>query len=249
MTGEEKLLVAKFDDMFKLCDKYQSPRFSSFLNEAEQGLVTTNFGYSGYNYMTFGGFPDAQRKVFGVFPEWMEIDTKEFPIKVLRVIKKYKKELTHRDYLGTVLSSGIDRKLVGDIVCDDKGAYIYILNDVAEFVAGALQKIANVGVEVTIKDCFDIEPPKQKFEMINTVAASERLDAVIAAILNISRRISSELIKASKVSVNHVEVTDTDFILKPGQIISVRGFGRYIYIDKGMTTRSQRIHIEVKKFI
>lgn len=249
MTGEEKLLIAKFEDMFKLCDKYQSPRFSSFLNEAEQVLINSNFGYSGCNSMMYGGFSDAQRKVFGIFPDWMEKDSKEFPIKVLRVIKKYKKELNHRDYLGTVLSAGIDRKMVGDIVCDIDGAYIYILEDVADFIAGALQKIANVGVEVTIKDCLDIEPPKQKFEMINTVAASERLDAVIAAILNVSRRISSELIKASKVSVNHVEVTSTDYLLKPEQIISVRGFGRFVYVNKGLNTRSQRIHIEVKKFI
>lgn len=249
LTGEEKLLIAKFEDMFKLCDKYRSPRFSSFLNEAQQILIENNFRYSGYNVKMYGGFFDAQRKIFGIFPEWIEIDLKEYPIKVIRITKKYNKELTHRDYLGTILSLGIDRKMVGDIVCDDEGAFIYVLEEIAEFICSSIFKIANIGVEVTIKDCFDIEPPKQKFEVIDAVCASERLDAILGAIINTSRRISQELIKASKVSVNHIEVTNTDFILKPNDIISVRGFGRFIYVKKGLTTRSQRIHIEAKKFI
>lgn len=244
------ILTAKIEDLFRLCDKYQSPKFSKFLNEAEQELVKKNIGNPvGYNSGFFGGYSDSQRKLFGVFPEWMEFDEKHFPIRVLEITKKYSKELSHRDYLGTVLSLGIDRTNVGDIFTKDGNGFIYLLADISEYVADNIEKIANVGVNVKIKDFTNITPPEPKFEIINTVCASHRLDAVVAAMLNVSRNNSASLIRAEKVSVNHLPITATDYMLSPGNVISVRGFGRFIFEAAGSKTRSDRIHITVKKYI
>ena len=119
MTSEEKLLIAKCDDLFSQCDRYSDVRFSQFLNEAEQAVIIKNIGNRiGYNCCFYGGYDCAQRKIFTVFPEWSEPCNEEFPIKVLKIVKKFKKELSHRDYLGTVLSKGIDRNKVGDILID-----------------------------------------------------------------------------------------------------------------------------------
>ena len=125
MTSEEKLLIAKCEDLFRLCDRYADCRFSDFLNEAEQAFIQREIGQRlGYNTQFFGGFSDAQRKIFGVFPEWMEISYDVFPIGVVKISKKYKKVLSHRDYLGTVLSTGLDRVKIGDIIVNEDGAYI-----------------------------------------------------------------------------------------------------------------------------
>ncbi len=250
MTNEEKLLIAKCEDLFARCDKYVSARFSQFLNEAEQAVIKNNIGNRvGYNCCFFGGYENAQRAIFAVFPEWEEPDNKQFPIKVLKITKKYKKELSHRDYLGTVLSKGIERLKVGDILIDGDDAYVFIISDIADYIAVSIDKIANVGVKITVEEVTDIEPPKPKFEIINTIAASVRLDAITAAALNVSRRVANELITGGKVSINHVETTDTSAFLKQGDTISVRGFGKFVFESIGMQTRSQRMHIEIKKYV
>ena len=244
------MLIARIEDLFGLCDKYQTPRFSKFLDEAQQELVLRDAVCpAGYNTGFFGGYENSQRKVFGVFPEWMEFDEKQFPIEVMVIRKKYEKALTPRDYLGTVLSLGIDRSNVGDILVEKNCAYVYMLSDVCSYACDNIDKISNVGVNVKVESFTDIMPPEQKFETINAVCASERLDAVVSAMLKISRNNAAGLIRAEKVSVNHMPITRVDRILNPKDIISVRGFGRYIFEEAGAKTRSDRIHIVVKKYI
>lgn len=250
MTAEEKLLIAKTEDLFRLCDKHQKPQFSAFLNEAEKALLEKNVGDRiGYNCFYFGGYDNAMRTVFGVFPEWEESGVCSFPIKTIKITKKYKKELSHRDYLGTVLSKGINREQVGDILINDDEAFVFILSDIADFVASGIDKISNVGVKTLVEDFSLVEIPEPKFETINTVAASLRLDAVIAAMLRLSRKEASSLILGEKISVNHLPCQNVSHILKENDIISVRGSGRFVFCNVQGTTRSDRLHIIVKKYI
>ena len=250
MTSEEKLLIAKCEDLFRLCDRYADCRFSDFLNEAEQAFIQREIGQRlGDNTQFFGGFSDAQRKIFGVFPEWMEISYDVFPIGVVKISKKYKKVLSHRDYLGTVLSTGLDRVKIGDIIVNEDGAYIITREEVSDFVARNIEKISNVGVKTELCSISEIDVPKQEFLVIDAVCASVRLDAVISGVLNISRRVASELILTGKVSVNYLETNDTSKQLKPDDVVSVRGFGKFIFSRIGNITRSERVHIEVRKFM
>lgn len=250
MTSLEKLLLRKTEDLYRLCDKHQKPQFSNFLNEAEKAFIKNNIGERiGYNSCFFGGYDDAMRTVFGVFPEWEEINPDIFPLKTISVIKKYKKELTHRDYLGTVLSKGITREQVGDILVNDDGAYIFILSDIIDYVASGIDKINNVGVKVEVEEISKIEIPKPKFETINAVCASLRLDAVVGAMLKCSRKEAASLILGEKISVNHLPICNVSHILKENDIISVRGSGRYIFVRVDGTTKSDRLHINVKKYI
>lgn len=69
MTDGDKLLTAKTEDLFRLCEKYAEPRFSGFLDGGETAFIEDNvvFPY-GFNTMFFGGFHDSERKILGVFP-------------------------------------------------------------------------------------------------------------------------------------------------------------------------------------
>jgi len=250
MNAEEKLLIAKTEDLFRLCDKNCTAQFSFFLNEAEIALLKKEIGARvGYNCHYFGGYKDARRCMLGVFPEWCEPEDKIFPIKVIKIKKTFSKELSHRDYLGSVMANGITREQVGDILVDDDVAYIFITADMADFVCSGLSKIGNTGVKATVEAVSEIVPPEQKFQIINTVCASQRLDAVVASMLKLSRKDAAALIIGGSVSVNHLQVSDTSRTLKIDDIISVKGHGRYIFHSIGGETRSQRIHITVKKYI
>ena len=250
MTFEEKLLIAKTRDLYTLCQKHQTPQFSTFLNEAQMALIKENAGaMPGYECVFFGGYKDAMRTVFGVFPEWQGVEIDSFPVKVIKITKKYKKELSHRDYLGTVLSKGINREQVGDILVNGDECYIFILSDIADYIASGIDKIANVGVKAEVCEFLEVEIPEPKFQIINTVAASLRLDAVVASMLNISRKEASSLVLGEKVNINHIPCNNTSHILKEDDIISVRGSGRFEFSKVQGTTRSDRLHIMIKKYI
>ncbi len=250
MVDEEKLLLARTEDLYTLCDKYCCPRFSPFLDEAQQHFVMEKAGKrSGYTSGFFGGYPAAQRKVFGVFPEWYTYSEDDFLIKVLKFTKSFGEPLTHRDYLGTILSLGIDRAKTGDILVDGNTAYAFVAEDIVEFIRDQVTKVAGHGVKIEIISCREAVVPEQKFEEISVVAASLRLDAVAAAMLKLSRNLAVKLVETGRISVNHKVTQDAAKQLVQGDILSVKGYGRFILAHIGGKTRSERLHVIIKKYI
>ena len=250
MREDSKLLPAKINDLFTLCDKRCAPQFSAFLDGGEQAVIEDEFRIPcGYNVMLFGGFDSAERKLFGVFPEWSEPEKEEFPIAAVRFKTPDFRTLTHRDYLGTLMSLGIDRNKTGDILADKDGAYVFVAADIAEYVMRNVTKIANTGVTSQIVDIADIELTAPQTREYECVCASLRLDAVMAGAYGISRANAEKLIHAGCVKVNHREVTDRSKQLNAGDLLSVRGYGRCVLKDTGVKTRSGRLHITVEKFV
>lgn len=250
MNADKKLLIAKINDLFSLCDKHCEPKFSPFLDGGEAAVIEDEFRIPyGYNVMYFGGYENAERKMFGVFPEWLEAEEAGFPINVLRFdVPKFRK-LTHRDYLGTIMSLGIDRNKTGDILTDDEGAYAFVSGDIADYVVRNVTKIANAGVKTHIIDIDNFRPPKPKTTERMCVCASLRADAVVAAAFNISRGSVEKLIAAGALKINHREVMDRSTQITVGDLLSVKSYGRFILKDAGNNTRKGRLHITVEKFV
>ena len=247
---DTKLLLAKTDDLFKLCERRSEAVFSDFLDGGERALIEDSHRMPyGYNTMFFGGYDGSERVILGVFPEWEEAGGEAFPITVLRFDVPKFRELNHRDYLGTLMSLGIDRSKTGDILTDETGAYALVMSDIAEYIATNVTKIANAGVKVHIVDMAEFTPPAPKTEERACIAASERLDAVIAAAYNISRAISERLVKEGYVKVNHRESVSRSTPLKEGDLVSVRGYGRFRLKSFGANTQKGRLHIVVEKYI
>ena len=246
MESEKNQLEAKINDCLRLCGKYSTPRFTSFLTEEEQALVE-NVGVYDYNTAYFGGYDDAKRRMFGAFPEWQEVDFSEYPIKIINFVKKYSKELTHRDYLGTILSLGIERNKIGDILVDEKGAYVFVSESVADVVMG-IEKISNCGIKTQEVKLQDIKIPEQEYDDMFLIVASFRLDAFVAAITKLSRNQALLLIRGGKVSLNHRVLEDGSKGINSGDILSIRGYGRYIFFAEGGRTGSGRLHVHIKKF-
>ena len=250
MTADDKLLTAKTEDLFKLCDKYCEPRFSDFLDGAEQRIIKENVVFPfGYNVITYGGFDENEKKMIGVFPEWQEPDTESFPIVCLKIEGGFSKKLTHRDYLGTIMSLGISSSKLGDIVVDDGCAYVFVHSDISGYVSDNISKIGNQGVKISVIDDTGNVEIKRNYKTIEAVCASGRLDAVVGAAANMSRSESARMIAAGKIKLNHRECLKPSEEIRTGDLLSIRGYGRYIVSDFGNETRKGRIHITLKKYI
>lgn len=250
MEFDEKILIAKTEDLFVLCDKYCSVRFSDFLDGAELALIEDKVVIPcGYNVMFFGGFDDAEKKIMGVFPQWQEAEKEEFPLTCIRIEGGFTRRLNHRDYLGTIMSLGISPSKLGDIVVNDEGAYVFLHNDIASFVADNISKIGNQGVKVSVFDALSDIKVERQYKTISSVCASERLDAIVGAAANVSRSISSALIAGGKVKVNHRPVLKGSEQIGEGDILSVRGYGRFLVDSFGGRTGKNRLHIIIKQYI
>lgn len=247
---DEKLLIARCEDLFTLCDKYCCPRFSDFLDGAEQALLQDKMVFPyGYNTLLFGGFADAEKKILGVFPEWSEAAAEEFPIRCIKIEGGFTRRLTHRDYLGTIMSLGIAPAKLGDIVVSDGFAYVFLHSSIADYVADNVHKIGNQGVKITVISDMSKVRVERRYKTFGTICASERLDAVTAAAANISRSISAGLIEGGKVKVNHREIYKTSETVKEGDLLSIRGHGRFLVDKFGSETRKNRLHIIFKQYI
>ena len=249
MYTDKRMLIARVGDLFDLCEKRGEAQFSSFLDGGEIAVIEDEFGVYPRGAMLFGGYEGAERKMLGVFPEWEEPSHETFPISVIRFNAPKFRSLSHRDYLGTLMSLGIVRGKTGDILTDDSGAYALVENDIAEYIKNNVTKIANSGVKVTIIPAGEFTPPPPKTKERACVAASQRLDAVIAAVYNISRSTAEKLVKEDMVKVNHRPSKSRSDALLEGDLVSVRGYGRFILKEKGRETQKGRLHITAEIFV
>lgn len=79
--------------------------------------------------------------------------------------------------------------------------------------------------------------------MKHDTVKSLRLDAVVASFHNLSRSEAQKLIQSEKVKVNYRPVIATSYELSEGDLISVRGFGRFTINAIEGVTKKDRIRI------
>ena len=75
--------------------------------------------------------------------------------------------------------------------------------------------------------------------------ASERIDGVMAKVYRLSRSESIELFRQKKVFVNGRLCENNSRLLKPGDRISVRGYGKFIYTEKQGISKKGKLNAAV----
>lgn len=225
--------------------------FSDFLGEAEIDMLMSmerELGFAGMQL--FGGIENASRLVARFGKESDLGYTQDFPIACIKsepLLMKFGEELNHRDYLGALMNLGIERQLIGDIMVSGKTAYIFCLEHIAPFILESISQIRHTNVKLSLLDSVpeDLQP---HFEDIALVISSERLDAIIAKLFNLSRSQSSGLFHGHKIFVNGRQCENTSFAVKNNDRISVRGYGKFIYRGSTGITGKGRYRVLVSVY-
>ncbi|MBR4627033.1 MAG: RNA-binding protein [Ruminococcus sp.] len=250
-TPEDRLFEARLSDMTERCERCGAPVYSPFLDEhqcaaAEQWLGR-NAGDSGY--ILYGGYEDARRRMLTVFPEYCRDYAAEcFPMKCLTMTYRKEDKLTHRDVLGSFMAQQVKREVIGDIIVGEGMAQTFVTVVAAKALASSVTKIGRVGVRISDDKEFCLDTV-QEFKDISGTVASLRLDCIVSLAANISREKAAALIRSDRVEVNHFPTASVSHELKEGDILSVRGFGRFILNGIDGLTRKGRIHIDIRKYI
>lgn len=141
---EDKLFEAKIEDCLRLGEK--RPAFLGFLDLSERAYAEEYLRrVHAENYRFFGGFPEAERTVLGVFPDYMEPLDEEFPVTGLTVKFRRQDALSHRDFMGSFLAQGVVRASLGDILAEEGRAVLFVKTELAPHFLSQIDKIGRVG--------------------------------------------------------------------------------------------------------
>lgn len=174
----------------------------------------------------------------------------EIPLRGLRIKGSGFRTLTHRDFLGAIMSLGVSRSVVGDIaVLSESEAFVIVHERIAAYIDTELNKIGRDGVKteiIRLDPMFEI--PRRYEESVITVA-SVRLDGVVKAITGKSREAAAEMVRSGLVELSYSQTEDVSADVANGDILSIRGFGKFVIGKVIGETKSGRIKIEIKKYI
>lgn len=248
--SDEELIKNRIIDLAQAADAQRVYMTSGFLTPLEQDIYYSVRNCLPVRSSLYGGSNSCIRKLicfgseeeFGY--EW------ESPIRILHIRPnnvKFARECTHRDYLGAVMSLGIERKVTGDIIVRGKEAWMFVLESAAHFIMENLTQVRHdpVVCELVTGEIPELVP---RFESITANIASERLDLLIGAATGMKREAARKLLDADKVFINGRLVASAGHKMKPGDELVIRGFGKYIFDGVETTTRKGRLVVKLRMY-
>lgn len=243
---ETELLIARIEDCANICQKTEKPKYLGFLSQEQAVLAGEILKNRNIRFSFFGGYEDAQRVMLGCFPDWME--NGDFPITAVTFIFRKTDSLRHRDFLGSLMALGLKREVIGDILIESGRAVVFCLSEIADYVLNQIDKIGRTGVEGK-EGCFEPLPERDCMSEFTDTIASQRLDCVISSLCKLSRGEACRKITEGAVSVNSVLTEKITKTVSDGDIITVRGSGKFIIESLADKTRKNRIVLKYKKYV
>ena len=229
----------RFIELAERADERYYNTFSDFLNMEEQSILSSLRLET--PFCLNGGYASAERRI-AVFGAGCE--SAVLPIKIIKIeplSKKFADKLTHRDFLGSLMALGIRREMLGDIVVDDNTAVLFCLEAVAEFIVNELSRIRRTSVKCSIVESAE-NLVQSKAEERELIAASERLDVIVAAVYGFSRSAVKEVFSERRIFVNSRLCENFSYMPKENDVVSVRHCGRFIYCGVlGETKKGRKI--------
>lgn len=245
ISTENKEIARRVIDLCEIVAKTRSIQCTDFYNPFEvkelSSLINT------YDTISFSliGNEDSESKAILIYPDYMnEVDAADF-VSLIRINKK-DYDIAHKDVLGSLLSLGIKREKVGDIIINDGAIYFYIRNEILDYVLLNLDKIKNYGVELEV---IDLETPLAReidYEEKLVTCASARLDLLLANVYNLSRSDAKNAIEAGLVKVNYKVTYKISEVLEVGDMVSMRRRGRFIVGDYLGLSKKDKLKLIIK---
>lgn len=251
LNDDERFLSAHITDLAEISRRTGVPRFSRFLNEREMIVAKQAARAVNADPIFYGGFDGAARTMCGFFEETYaeELPTESklelFPLRAVTFSFRNCDKLSHRDFLGAILSLGLERSVLGDIPVAEDHAVVFCLETAAQSVLD-LTKIGRVGVKT--EQGITKELPKAKFETLDRTVSSLRLDRLVAACTNLSGDRSASLIKSGQVQADFSVCLNVSGIVKENTVLSIRGHGRFRLKEIVGETKKGKIRVVIEKY-
>lgn len=253
MKDENDLLIAKVLDKKKICNSKNKITYTDFLNEKEQRVIEKNVKLG--NAFFYGVNENADRKILVFYPEKLTEELVRKSLKSvlsgIRIILKNDQigNYEHKNYLSALIKIGIDRGKIGDILVDDYGADIIAFDMNKEFIIQSLSELTRFRkANIDVIPIDDIKQKIDRFEESTIIVSSMRIDNIVAELAGCSRTNADEYINSEKVFVNYETALKGSKTIFEGDIVTIRGKGKFRIDGLVRNTRNNRFVIKVNKY-
>ena len=250
-NNEDKLLLAKLWDKINSGIRKNISADTCFLSPREQEMARFLFGnLPGLCF--FGGYADAERKMLVYLPDYLQENAlygEDSPLACLRATFYEEDALSHRDFLGALMGSGIDRSTVGDI-CVDKGSCdFFVTADIAPYILQSFLSAGRTRVRLARIPLDQAHIPEPEIKEIRDTLASLRLDSLIASGFRIGRSLACQYVLGGKAAIDGLPCEKPDKPVSEGMKISVRGLGKIKLAHIHGQTKKDRISVTIHRYV
>ena len=222
---------------------------TKFLTNFEQIILSqiVAYNYSDFKVEFFGGFDDAERKKAKIISnEYYDVDYDIVCLKA-KFNNKFNR-VEHRNILGAVHNLGINFNRFGDIIVLENEVYIFVDEEIADYIAMELTKSGRVNLDFQRVDLAEVGIEK-KYEDFEIVSSSFRIDSIVAKITNKSRSKVKEFLEQDFIKLNHAILRNGEKTCTPEDIISIRQYGRYVVKSYTQNKKSLKYRITISKLV
>ena len=222
---------------------------TKFLTNFEQVVLSqiVAYNYSDFKVEFFGGFDDAERKKAKIISnEYYDVDYDIVCLKA-KFNNKFNK-VEHRNILGAVHNLGINFNRFGDIIVLENEVYIFVDDEIADYIAMEFTKAGRVNLDFQRVDLTEVKIEK-KYEDFEIVSSSFRIDSIVAKITNKSRSKVKEFLEQDFIKLNHVILRNGEKTCTPDDIISIRKYGRFVVKGYTQNKKSLKYRITISKLV
>ena len=221
------------------------PTFTKFFCKPNIWMYfTKNFNSNDFLVEAKGAFEECDRRILA----FNNIYSTPFPYRIIKINNKSKfSNLSHKDYLGSIMALGIEREKLGDLRVIDDFAIVPIYEEVADYILYELRSVGRAPVSTEEVDEDNL--PNSNFLEGVIIVPSLRLDNVVAKLANISRGKAVDIIDSGKVLIDYSKSIDKSKEIKDGQRITISGVGKFIIGEIVGNTKSGRYKVKMNKFI
>lgn len=224
------------------------PVLTPFLNPREQVIVNSLLGHSDdYDFAFFGGHEHAERCRVLIYPPYFEIKKDDFEIMPLSIHYASKfNQLAHRQILGSLLETGIDRNRIGDIISEGDTWQLFVDKTLVDFLKIEVTKMGRTPVTLKmIANEKEILNPPSQWQMSEQTISSYRLDTVLAEGFHLSRTKTKQAIEKGGCKINWQAISNPSHEVKIGDIISLRGHGRLKLSSELLITKKGNYRVKI----
>ena len=248
---QDRYLAMKLIDKIEMSMKNSTITYTDFLDpyQMNMGIQIIN-QYFSISYFSDGGFQHAERKILIIHPEYLSLENFENPLRAIEIFGDFNKtDLSHRDFLGSILGLGIKREKTGDIYISDGKVALIVYKEVCDYIISNLHQVGKYKITAHHISMDDISEPEEKFKLIHSTVQSLRLDAILSVGFEESRSAITKKVNHDRVKVNWKPVNNPSYLVNCGDIISYKGLGRIQFVEMLGKSKKDRIKITIKRFL
>lgn len=244
----DEYMISNLWNDIELAEEIEVPIFTKEFYPPNIWSFLEKNNINGLKFICKGLNSYSEKKLIMIAPKDYDVSFMEFPLVYFKINGENKfRELLHKDFLGTIMSLGIKREIMGDLIVKNNICFGVIIDEKYGIINKEITKIGNVPVK--IEEILQNEIPESEFKTENYLLSSLRIDSFVSAVTGLSRQKSVEEIEKGNVLLNYNLEKNKSTEIKEGDILTIKKYGKFKFCEIKGESKKNKIRINVKKFV